>query len=52
MTSDVNTDVDDKEQRKVKAKKHYTNDEESNYNLDYQSCLSPFPKLPALDSSK
>ncbi|XP_011858190.1 PREDICTED: uncharacterized protein LOC105555732 [Vollenhovia emeryi] len=46
MNSDINTDTDDKTQRKVRARKQITDDDESDDGSNYQSCLPPYPKAP------
>lgn len=50
MTSDVNTDIDDKTQRKVRAKKQIYTDNESDCSNN-QSCLPSFPKPPMIQTS-
>jgi hypothetical protein len=44
MTSDINTDTDDKAQRKVRAKKQSNTDDDESDCCNYQSSLLPYPK--------
>ncbi|XP_077273268.1 uncharacterized protein LOC143903504 isoform X2 [Temnothorax americanus] len=50
MNSDVNTDIDDKAQRKTRAKKKTYTDKSSDTSdyKDYQSRLAPLPKAPVV----
>jgi len=53
-TSDINTDTDDRAQRKFRAKKQIntTDNDESDSSSNYQSYLPPYPKAPMVYSSK
>lgn len=53
MNSDINTDTDDKAQKKIRAKKQTnSDDDESDCSSTYQSCLPPYPKAPIIHTSK
>ncbi|XP_036144426.1 uncharacterized protein LOC118646174 isoform X2 [Monomorium pharaonis] len=50
--SDINTDTDDKAQRKVRAKRQNNTDDDESDSSNYQSSLPPYPKAPVSRTSK
>lgn len=55
MNSDVNTDIEDKTQRKVRARKQIDTDDESDTDDKSDdsdpSCLPAYPKAPRIHTS-
>ncbi|XP_039302881.1 uncharacterized protein LOC113005331 isoform X2 [Solenopsis invicta] len=55
IISDINTDTDEKTQRKIKAKRTINNDDDNESggdDSDYETCLPPYPKPPINTNKK